>query len=84
MPPPPADGPRAGGAPTTTPGEAGRGSIGGGLVFYGLKAADAIGSQVGELFSGRPSDEALAFLIGGGVLVFVGLGLALKGGAKKA
>lgn len=59
-------------------------AIGGGLVFYGLKAADAIGSQVGELFSGRPSDEALAFLIGGGVLVIVGLGLALKGGGAKA
>jgi hypothetical protein len=58
--------------------------IGGGLVFYGLKAADALGSRVTELWTGRPSDEALAFLIGGAVLVVVGLGVALRGGGKKA
>ena len=58
-------------------------AIGGGLVFQGLKAADALGSRVTELWTGRPSDEALAFLIGGGVLAVVGLGLALRGGGKK-
>lgn len=57
--------------------------IGGGLVFYGLKAADALGSRVTELWTGRPSDEALAFMIGGGVLAVVSLGLALRGGGKK-
>ena len=59
-------------------------AIGGGLVVYGLKAADALGSRVTELWTGRPSDEALAFMIGGALLAVVGLGLALRGGAKKA
>lgn len=54
-------------------------AIGGGLIFYGLKAADALGSRVTELWTGRPSDESLAFLVGGAALAVVGLGLALKG-----
>jgi hypothetical protein len=34
-------------------------AIGGGLILLGLRAADALGSRVTELWTGRPSDEAL-------------------------
>jgi hypothetical protein len=52
------------------------------LFVLGLRAQDALGSRMFEVWSGRPSDEALAFFAGGVVLALVGLGMALKG--KKA
>jgi hypothetical protein len=56
--------------------------IGAGLIGLGLRAHDAFGSQMSELFRGRPSNEVLAFWAGGAALVVVGLAAALRGKAK--
>jgi hypothetical protein len=57
-------------------------AAGGGLLFLGLRAQDALGSRFFEVFSGRPSDEALAMLGGGALLLVLGLGILFKRAKK--
>ena len=49
------------------------------LIIYGVSAADSIGSQFSELFTGAPTDKAVWLLIGGVVAAVVGLGGVLRG-----
>ncbi|HUG13310.1 MAG TPA: DUF3185 family protein [Opitutaceae bacterium] len=44
------------------------------LLIYGIKASDSIGSEISELFTGSPTDEAVWFVLGGIVALAIGLG----------
>ncbi|TAH37246.1 MAG: DUF3185 family protein [Planctomycetota bacterium] len=53
------------------------------LLALGLGAADSLSSEISEAVEGTPSNETLLFLIGGGLLAVLGLGLLLRRGATK-
>ncbi len=50
------------------------------LLVLGFTASESIQSDFSRLFTGEPTDRAIWFLIGGGVLAVVGLGGAVRGG----
>ena len=54
------------------------------LLYFGIRASDAFNSQVSEFFTGRPTDEALALLIGGGVALVLAVVLLFVGPKDRA
>ena len=57
--------------------------VGGGLLYFGWQATEALDEQVREMVSGQYSDETLWQLIGGAAAAVVGLLLALFGGKTR-
>lgn len=43
------------------------------LIGWGLSAADSIGSQFSEFFTGTPTDETVWLIVGGVAAVVLGL-----------
>lgn len=44
------------------------------LLIYGVSASDSISSDFSRLFTGKPTDNAVWLMVGGGVAAIVGLG----------
>ena len=44
------------------------------LIIFGISAADSLGSDISEFFTGAPTDKAIWMLVGGVVLVAIGVG----------
>lgn len=42
------------------------------LLIWGISAADSLGSELSEFFTGKPSDEAVWLIIGGVAAIVVG------------
>ncbi len=57
--------------------------VGGGLLYFGWQATEALDEQVREMVSGQYSDETMWQLIGGAAAAVVGLLLALFGGKTR-
>ena len=49
------------------------------LLYFGFQATDSVSEKLVEGFTGRYSDETMAYLIGGAVAGVLGLGLLLFG-----
>ncbi len=47
--------------------------VGAALLWVGWQEQQSVGSKVSQLVTGSPSDRAIWYLIGGGVLVVLGL-----------
>ena len=47
--------------------------VGAALLWVGWQAQQSVGSKVSQLVTGSPTDRAVWYLIGGGVLVVLGL-----------
>jgi hypothetical protein len=43
------------------------------LIYFGYQESQSFASQVDELFTGSPSDEAMWMMIGGAVAAVIGL-----------
>lgn len=50
------------------------------LLYFGFNATESAVEEIGEAFTGRYSDETMAYLIGGGVAAVAGLFMFLKKG----
>ena len=48
------------------------------LLYFGYTEYNSTASQVTEMVTGNPTDNAIWFLVGGVVAAIVGLGLILK------
>ena len=48
------------------------------LLYFGYTEYNSTASQVTELVTGNPTDNAIWFLVGGAVASIVGLGVILK------
>ena len=57
--------------------------VGGGLVYFGWQATEALDEQARELVTGQYSDETTWQLIGGAAAAVVGLLLTLFGGKTR-
>lgn len=53
------------------------------LIYLGYQTSQGAASQVGEVFTGRPSDNAIYYYIGGAVCVVLGLGGFAFGRGKR-
>ncbi len=49
-------------------------AVGVSLLIFGLNASDSIGSEISEVFTGQPSDRAIAFIVGGVAALALGVG----------
>lgn len=49
------------------------------LVVFGLNASDSVADSVSEGFTGRFTDKTMWYLVGGGALAALGLGMTLLG-----
>jgi hypothetical protein len=52
------------------------------LLFFGYKASQAVGEQVFEVFTGRFTNETMAYLIGGVAAVVAGGAMCFWGGRR--
>lgn len=52
---------------------------GGGLLYFGINAAESPMEELSQTLTGRYSDETMIYLIGGGVAAVAGLALLFKG-----
>ena len=50
------------------------------LLFFGINATDSATEEIGEILTGRYSDETMMYLIGGGVAAAAGLFMFFKKG----
>ncbi|MCS4307174.1 multisubunit Na+/H+ antiporter MnhB subunit [Rheinheimera pacifica] len=48
------------------------------LLYFGYNEYNSAASQVTEVVTGSPTDNAIWFLIGGAIAAIVGLGVLLK------
>lgn len=48
------------------------------LLYFGYTEYNSTASQVTELVTGNPTDNAIWFLVGGAVAAIVGLGFIIK------
>ena len=53
--------------------------IGAVLLAFGLNATHGFADSVNESFTGRYTDKTMWYIIGGGALVLVGAGAAIRG-----
>lgn len=42
------------------------------LLIWGISAADSLGSELSEFFTGKPSDEAVWLIVGGVAAIIAG------------
>ena len=49
------------------------------LIVWGITSADSVSSEISEFFQGRPSKEAIWFLLGGVVLAVIGAVVSMRG-----
>lgn len=52
------------------------------LLIMGFNASESFSSEVSEAVRGTPTDRSIWFLVGGGVMGVVGLGMLLMGRSK--
>lgn len=52
------------------------------LVAFGLNASDSVADSVSEGLTGRFTDTTMWYLIGGGALAAIGVGMAAFGGRR--
>ncbi len=54
------------------------------LLYFGYQESNALASEVAEVFTGSPTDQAMWKMIGGGVLAVFGGILAVLGSRAKS
>jgi nitrate reductase gamma subunit len=47
-------------------------------IVWGYNQSQTVGGQISEAFSGSPSNEILAYYIGGGIAALIGIFMLLK------
>lgn len=52
------------------------------LVFFGMQALNAPGSDISRFFTGAPTDRATWMLVGGAVMLAAGIGGLLSGSRR--
>lgn len=52
--------------------------LGGVLLYFGFNATGSFAEEVSESFTGKYSDETMAYLIGGAISAVLGLVLLIK------
>ncbi|WP_019675595.1 DUF3185 family protein [Arsukibacterium perlucidum] len=48
------------------------------LLYFGYNAYNSAASEVTELVTGSPTDNAVWYLVGGGLAAIIGIGMLLK------
>lgn len=52
--------------------------VGAVLLYFGYNAYNSAASEVTELVTGSPTDNAVWYLVGGGLAAIIGIGMLLK------
>ena len=52
--------------------------VGVAAIVWGYNQSQTVGGQISEAFSGSPSNEILAYYIGGGIAAAVGIFMLMK------
>ena len=52
------------------------------LLIYGINAADSLGSEVKEAFTGTPTDKSIWLIVGGALLGVLGLVAVTRSGSR--
>lgn len=52
------------------------------LVFFGMQAFNAPGSDISRFFTGAPTERATWMLVGGAVMLAAGIGCVLSGSRR--
>ena len=53
------------------------------LLIFGINASNSVGSDLSNLFTGKPTDKAVWFIIGGAAAMVIGLFGTLVTGRSK-
>lgn len=53
------------------------------LLIFGINASNSVGSDLSNLFTGKPTDKAVWFIIGGAAALVIGLFGTLVTGRSK-
>ena len=53
------------------------------LLIFGINASNSVGSDISNLFTGKPTDKAVWFIIGGAAAMVIGLFGTLVTGRSK-